>query len=85
MESYLVGFEASEDYVESVVNRFVSAKSFTSLNFFSAVQQNGLIYIIDVDDGWLEVYSSRADWLELLHQHCPSTRLIESSKWQTDT
>ncbi len=43
--SYLVGFEANEMQVESIVNQFAGARGFTSPDFFLAVQQNAHIYI----------------------------------------
>ena len=75
---------ADQKDVDTVVNHFMQCEDFCSVEYFTAVKQFARIYIIDVDDGWFEVYAPTDDWLRWLRACWPDTKYIDSNKWQRE-
>ena len=69
--------------MQGIVANFVAARSFTNSDFFEDVRYHAQIYILDVDEGWLEVYSPRPEWLELLQARWPQAKFVDSLKWRS--
>ena len=79
-QSYLVGFFAAENEVEALIN---STSLETLARWFWRIFQNqGGIYVEDIDDGLAFTFTTQPEWFDLLQAARPQAKPISVEQWQ---